>query len=140
MPDYVIEPPDILMIDAIKVVPKSPYRVESLDLLAISVPVLYWSIRWTASLWSSRAAPSTWVPPYGSVQVAGLDLREASRVIENNLREFLADPTTHISLCRPGPATDRGRAHGRPRRQSDLRDLRQGFYHGADARAGPAGH
>ena len=38
MPDYVIEPPDMLAIDAIKIVPKSPYRVESRDLLSISVP------------------------------------------------------------------------------------------------------
>src|SRR5437870_4229314 len=38
LPEYVIEAPDILLIDAVKVVPKPPYRIESLDVLAIRVP------------------------------------------------------------------------------------------------------
>jgi polysaccharide export outer membrane protein len=36
-PPYVIEPPDILVIDAIRLIPKPPYRVEPLDALAIRV-------------------------------------------------------------------------------------------------------
>src|SRR5947207_242592 len=36
-PPYVIEPPDILLIDAIRLIPKPPYRVEPLDALAIRV-------------------------------------------------------------------------------------------------------
>ena len=35
MPEYVIEPPDILRIDAIRLIPPSPYKVEPLDGLAI---------------------------------------------------------------------------------------------------------
>src|SRR5689334_9430481 len=37
LPTYVIEPPDILLIDAIKIVPKPPYRLQSLDVLQILV-------------------------------------------------------------------------------------------------------
>src|SRR6267378_3669590 len=33
LPTYIIEPPDILEINAVKVVPKSPYRIEALDYL-----------------------------------------------------------------------------------------------------------
>ena len=36
-PPYVIEPPDILVIDAIRLIPKPPYRVEPLDTLGIRV-------------------------------------------------------------------------------------------------------
>jgi polysaccharide export outer membrane protein len=36
-PPYVIEPPDILLIDAIRLIPKPPYRIEPLDALAIRV-------------------------------------------------------------------------------------------------------
>src|SRR5262249_42111233 len=35
LPSYVIEPPDILQIDALRVVPLPPYRVEPLDGLLI---------------------------------------------------------------------------------------------------------
>src|SRR5207253_1323411 len=36
LPPYVIEAPDILMIDAIRVIPLPPYRVEPLDVLYIT--------------------------------------------------------------------------------------------------------
>src|SRR5438046_255524 len=36
LPPYVIETPDILMIDAIRVIPLPPYRVEPLDVLYVS--------------------------------------------------------------------------------------------------------
>lgn len=99
LPDYVIEPPDILAIDAIKIVPKSPYRVESRDLLAISVPGALLEHPLDGQFVVEPGGVIDLGPPYGLVQVAGLDLREASRVIENKLREFLADPTTHLSLA-----------------------------------------
>src|SRR5579871_3422681 len=36
LPPYVIETPDILLIDAIRIIPLPPYRVEPLDVLYIS--------------------------------------------------------------------------------------------------------
>jgi polysaccharide export outer membrane protein len=35
--DYVIEPPDVLLIDAVRVVPLPPYHIEPLDTLAVMV-------------------------------------------------------------------------------------------------------
>src|SRR5262249_10324186 len=37
MPAYVIEPPDILLLDPIRLVPRPPYRLEPLDQLLIQV-------------------------------------------------------------------------------------------------------
>src|SRR5207253_8950967 len=37
LPPYVIEPPDILLIDALSVVPKPPYHIAPLDSLLIQV-------------------------------------------------------------------------------------------------------
>src|SRR5438045_1895885 len=37
LPPYVIESPDILLIDAIKLIPKPPHRIQPLDSLAIQV-------------------------------------------------------------------------------------------------------
>jgi polysaccharide biosynthesis/export protein len=104
MPDYVIEPPDILMIDAVKVVPKSPYRIESLDLLAIQVPGALPEHPLGGQLIVEPGGTIDLGPPYGSVQVAGLDLRAAARTIENKLREFLSDPSTHLNLAQSAGA------------------------------------
>ena len=35
LPLYVVEPPDILLIDALRVIPKAPYRLEPLDIVQI---------------------------------------------------------------------------------------------------------
>ena len=37
LPPYVIEPPDILLVDALRVVPKPPFRVQSFDVLQVMV-------------------------------------------------------------------------------------------------------
>src|SRR5262249_45850477 len=37
IPDYVIEPPDILLLSAVRVVPLPPYHIEPLDALMIQV-------------------------------------------------------------------------------------------------------
>ncbi len=37
LPDYVVEPPDILQIDAIRLVPKGPYKIEPLDTILLGV-------------------------------------------------------------------------------------------------------
>lgn len=104
MPDYVIEPPDILMIDAVKVVPKSPYRIESLDVLAIEVPGALPDHPIEGQLVVEPGGTIDLGPPYGSVQIAGLDMKEATRAVEIKLREFLADPTTQLNLAQSAGA------------------------------------
>ena len=40
LPTYTVEPPDILVIDAVRVVPKPPYRIQATDILGIEVDAL----------------------------------------------------------------------------------------------------
>jgi polysaccharide export outer membrane protein len=37
LPPYIIEPPDVLLIEAVKIVPKPPYKIENLDVLTVLV-------------------------------------------------------------------------------------------------------
>src|SRR3954452_20509164 len=37
-PEYRIEPPDVLMIDAVQALPLPPYRVKPLDALTVTIP------------------------------------------------------------------------------------------------------
>jgi polysaccharide export outer membrane protein len=98
MPAYVIEPPDILLIDALRAIPKPPYHIEPLDSLLLQVPkalvnepiagVYPVEIDGTVTLGFS----------YKSVKVAGLTIPEAKAAIEAHLKNFLKEPETVVSL------------------------------------------
>jgi polysaccharide export outer membrane protein len=89
LPPYVIEPPDILLIDTLRTIPKPPYKVEPLDILLIQA---------TDVLPASPVAGNYGVDPngmvnlgipYGGVRVAGLTLEEAQKALERHLQSFL---------------------------------------------------
>jgi len=89
LPDYVIEPPDVLLIDAIRLVPQPPYRIEPLDALVINV---------TETLPDQPISGVYGVEPegtvnlgftYGLVPVAGLTLDEIQQDIEKRLSKRL---------------------------------------------------
>ena len=82
LPEYMIEPPDILQIDALYLVPLPPYKVKPLDSLLVRVP------KATADEPIAGIYP---VDPdgtinlglsYGTVRVAGLGLAEAKALVE----------------------------------------------------------
>ena len=83
LPAYTIEPPDILLIEALRMVPKGPYKIEPLDTLVIQpaapVPgeatnlILIVDPEGTVNLGAAYG---------GSVRVAGLTLAEAKAAIE----------------------------------------------------------
>lgn len=98
LPTYVIEPPDILLIDAVKVVPKAPYHIEPLDVLQIIVegtppeqPIvgLYRvEVNGTVNLG----------PLYGSVNVAGLTTEGASEAIREYLTAMAPAPLAEVQV------------------------------------------
>jgi polysaccharide export outer membrane protein len=101
LPSYIIEPPDILLIDAVKVVPKSPYRIEPLDILFILAPP-------ESTLPDAPIAANYPVEPgglvnlgpqYGSVQVAGLTLSEATQAIVQHLSALIRSPQVSVQLA-----------------------------------------
>jgi polysaccharide export outer membrane protein len=99
LPTYTIEPPDILTIDAIHIVPKSPYQLKTLDVLGIEV----WGTLPEAPI--SGAYP---IDPggtvklgfrYGSVRLAGLTVDEAKLALERHLRNYLKEPLVTVTLA-----------------------------------------
>lgn len=96
LPPYIIEPPDILEIDALRTVPLPPYRVEALDTLVIGlapgslpqdfppellIPAGEYTVNSDGTI---RLGPA-----YGSVQVVGLTIDEAKEAIEKRVRAGL---------------------------------------------------
>lgn len=99
LPPYVIEPPDILMINAIRVVPKPPHIIEPFDGLLI---------RATGALVEEPIADAFAVDPegkvdlgpsYGRVSVIGLSVDEARDAIRKHMAQWFVDPQVSVSLA-----------------------------------------
>ncbi len=98
LPTYVIEPPDVLLIDAVKVVPKPPYHIEPLDTLEIFVlgTLPDQSI---AGPYPVEADGTIMLgPAYGAIKVSGLTLAEARDAVRTQLEGVLTAPEVSVSL------------------------------------------
>ncbi len=96
---YVIEPPDVLLVDAIRFIPRPPFRVEPMDVLMIQA---------AESLPNQPIANAYAVSPdgtvnlgfvYGSVRVAGLTLEQAEAAIRTQLATKLKNPQVSVALA-----------------------------------------
>lgn len=99
LPEYVIEPPDVLLIEGVHVVPKAPYRLKTLDVLAIQV---------SGTLPDAEISGTYSVEPgglvnlgvdYGSVRVSGMTVEEAEDAIVEHLRTYLSSPGVAVALA-----------------------------------------
>jgi protein involved in polysaccharide export with SLBB domain len=98
-PPYVIEPPDILFIETIRMVPRPPYVVQPMDVLLIRV----------ADALPNQPIDGTYaVSPdgsinlgfsYGAVRVGGLSLPQAEEAIRKALGRVLAAPQVALGLA-----------------------------------------
>jgi len=98
LPAYRIEPPDILQIDAVRVVPKSPYHLRMLDGLVIQVQNALPDAPISGTYIIQPGGTINLGSAYGSVQVAGLSIEEAKSAIETQLKQVLRDPIVSVNL------------------------------------------
>jgi polysaccharide export outer membrane protein len=106
-PDYVIEAPDILQIDALRVTPKPPYKIDSFDILEI-IPNNVGPDWPTAGIAANPKLYFT-VDPDGTVnlgvrfrtvEVVGKTLEEAGKAIEAKLKKLgLKMPEITVALA-----------------------------------------
>jgi polysaccharide export outer membrane protein len=99
LPTYVVEAPDILLIEAIKLVPKPPYRIEPLDVLQI---VVVGTLLGQDIQGQFAVDPDGFVdlgPAYGRVHVAGQSLDDATKTIDLFLRRILRSPEVSVVLA-----------------------------------------
>jgi polysaccharide export outer membrane protein len=97
-PPRQVAPPDVLLIDAIRLVPKGPYRLEPLEVLQVNV---------SDTLPAQPIAGSFMISPegtvnlgfnYGSVRVGGLTLDQAEVAIRKHLGGILKGPTVNLGV------------------------------------------
>ena len=99
LPTYVIEPPDVLLIDAVKVIPKSPYQLEAFDVLQIRVLNTLPDQPIDGQFRIEAAGTINLGAGYGSVKVAGLTVEQAKQKVTAKLLETLGAPEVSISLA-----------------------------------------
>ena len=100
LPAYRVEPPDILMVEMLKMVPLPPYRIDIYDVLQIRVlgTILDQPID-NMYLVEGEGIVSLG-PAYGTVRVVGMTIEEATEVITRKLQEVLVKPDVSVQLAR----------------------------------------
>ncbi len=99
LPPYRLEPPDILLIDAVKVVPKAPFRIASLDFLQINA-VGTLAVQPISGIYAVEPSGSIDLgPAYGRVNVANMTLDEASEAVTRQLSRILRQPQVSLTLA-----------------------------------------
>jgi polysaccharide export outer membrane protein len=99
LPTYVIEPPDILLIDATHVVPRPPYQLRSLDLLRIRAEGALPDSPIAGFYPIDLGGTVNLGPPYGQVRVEGMTVEQAQAAVEQHLRQFLKQVSVVVALA-----------------------------------------
>lgn len=98
LPTYTIEPPDILVIEAIHIVPRSPYLLRTGDVVSVNV---------IGTLSDQPIAGAYVVQPggiinlgyqYGAVRVAGLTVDQVKDNVQQILNQHIRDSIVSVSL------------------------------------------
>lgn len=98
LPTYRIEPPDVLLIDSAKVVPRPPYVIEPLDLLGIDATGTYPDHPIAGTYAVNPNGTVNLGPAYGTVRIVGLGLDEAGVAIRDHLSQFVRQPQVTVNL------------------------------------------
>lgn len=99
LPPYVIEPPDILLIDALRVVPKPPFRIQSFDTLQVIVDGTLLEQPINGLYVVEPGGMLDLGPSYGKVMVGGQSLAEAQDAIFRHLKRILREPQVSLTLA-----------------------------------------
>ncbi len=103
LPDYIIEPPDILLIEGVNVVPKTPYEIHSQDIVAIVVLGTTPDRQIFGQFLVEPSGTVNLGPGYANVKVAGLTTEEAEDAIRRVLLRDLSQPEVAVSLFQMSP-------------------------------------
>jgi polysaccharide export outer membrane protein len=99
LPPYVIEPPDILLVDALRVVPKPPFRIQSFDTLQVIVEGTLLEQPINGLYVVEPGGMLDLGPSYGKVMVGGQSLEEAQDSVFRHLKRVLRDPQVSLTLA-----------------------------------------
>jgi len=100
LPTYHIEPPDILQIEVLKLVPRPPYRIETYDVLQIRVLGTILDQPIDGFFLVEGDGIVSLGPAYGTVRVVGMSIERATVEVTRHLQAILQRPDVSIQLAR----------------------------------------
>ena len=100
LPTYRVEPPDILQIEMLKLVPLPPYRIDTYDVLQIRVMGTILDQPIDGFYLVEGEGIVSLGPAYGTVRVVGMTIEEATQAVTRKLQEILQRPDVSIQLAR----------------------------------------
>ncbi len=99
LPDYHIQPPDVLLVDLIGAVPKPPYKIQPQDLLFVLVRGTPVEDPIKGVYRVEAEGTLRFGPGYGSIRVLDLTLEAATTEIEKHLKKTgLKNPQVFVTL------------------------------------------
>ncbi len=104
LPLYMIEPPDILLIEGVKLVPKSPHKVETFDALLVRVEGEFPDQPIDDAYNVDADGSVNLGPTYGRIKVVELTIEEAEEEIRSQLSQILSDVEVSVSLLQSAGA------------------------------------
>lgn len=100
LPEYRVEPPDVLIIEAIKAVPRPPVKLEPLDVLFVHLSNPIKDEPLSGLFTIEPDGTINLGPSYGgSVRVVGMTTQKAKEAIEAKIKETLNEPRLTVSLA-----------------------------------------
>ncbi len=104
MPIYRIEAPDILLIEGVKLVPKSPHKIETFDAILVRVEGEFPEQPIDDAYNVDADGTVNLGPTYGRVKVVNLTMDEAENEIRSQLAQILSDVEVSVSLLQSAGA------------------------------------
>jgi polysaccharide export outer membrane protein len=98
LPPYTIEPPDIVLIDALRIIPKAPFKIEPLDMLQVEVEGASLAGEIRGLYLVEPGGKLNLGPAYGKVKVGGLSLEEATAAVTKHLQGILSNPQVSLTI------------------------------------------
>jgi polysaccharide biosynthesis/export protein len=102
MPDYIIEPPDILTIESIGLIPKLPYHLKPLDVLTIFSSGLPEELQLGGEYTIQPNGSIQLGHSFGLVKAVGLTVAEVQANLMEKLKQEYRDPNVWVTLSQMG--------------------------------------
>ena len=104
LPRYTVAPPDILLIEGVRLVPKSPHKFEIFDVMLVRVTGAFPDQPIDDAYSIDADGTINLGPTYGRIKVTGNTTEEAEDVIRSELAQILTEVDVSVSLLQSAGA------------------------------------